>query len=49
MATEPECMVPIRRADHVVLIGDHNQLQPVLGNRNAMKKWAWERLSLGDT
>ena len=37
MATEPECMVPIRRADHVVLIGDHNQLQPVLGNRDAMK------------
>lgn len=36
MATEPECMVPIRRADHVVLIGDHKQLQPVLGNKDAM-------------
>ena len=30
MATEPECMVPIRRAEHVVLIGDHQQLQPVI-------------------
>ena len=35
MATEPECMVPIRLAEHVVLIGDHNQLQPVLSNRDA--------------
>ena len=35
MATEPECMVPIRLADNVVLIGDHNQLQPVLNNREA--------------
>ena len=35
MATEPECMVPIRRAEHVVLIGDHQQLGPVIQNRNA--------------
>lgn len=35
MATEPECMVPIRLADNVVLIGDHSQLQPVLNNREA--------------
>ena len=41
MATEPECMVPIRRADHVVLIGDHRQLQPVLSNREA------EQMGLG--
>ena len=33
MATEPECMVPIRRAEHVVLIGDHQQLQPVIQSR----------------
>ena len=37
MATEPECMVPIRRAEHVVLIGDHKQLQPVLANRDAQQ------------
>ena len=41
MATEPECMVPIRRADHVVLIGDHRQLHPVLNNREA------EQMGLG--
>ena len=35
MATEPECMVPIRRAEHVVLIGDHMQLQPVIQCRDA--------------
>lgn len=37
MATEPECMVPINIAEHVVLIGDHKQLQPVLGNKDAIK------------
>ncbi len=35
MVTEPECMVPIRRAEHVVLIGDHQQLQPVIQYKNA--------------
>ena len=30
MAMEPECMIPILRAKHVVLIGDHKQLQPVI-------------------
>ena len=35
MATEPECMVPIRRAEHVVLIGDHMQLQPVIKYKDA--------------
>ena len=30
MATEPESMVPINLSDHVVLIGDHKQLQPVI-------------------
>lgn len=30
MAMEPECMIPILRANHVVLIGDHKQLQPVI-------------------
>jgi len=37
MATEPECMVPIRLAEHVVLIGDHKQLQPVLSDRDAQQ------------
>lgn len=41
MATEPECMVPIRRAQHVVLIGDHQQLQPVIQSKDA------EKMSLG--
>ena len=35
MATEPECMVPISRAQHVVLIGDHQQLQPVIQSKDA--------------
>ena len=38
MATEPECMVPIQRADHVILIGDHQQLRPVIKNHNAEVK-----------
>ena len=37
MATEPECMVPIRRAEHVVLIGDHQQLQAVIQSKDAEK------------
>ena len=37
MATEPECMVPIRRAEHVVLIGDHMQLQPVIQSKDVEK------------
>lgn len=35
MATEPECMVPIYSSEHVVLIGDHQQLSPVIKNREA--------------
>ena len=38
MSTEPECMVPIQRAEHVVLIGDHQQLRPVIKNHNAEVK-----------
>ncbi len=37
MATEPECMVAIQRAEKVILIGDHKQLQPVLRNNDAKK------------
>ena len=37
MATEPECMVPISRAQHVVLIGDHQQLQAVIQCKDAEK------------
>ena len=35
MANEPECMVPICRAENVILIGDHQQLQPVIQYREA--------------
>ena len=34
-------MVPIRRAEHVVLIGDHQQLQPVIQCKEA------EQMDLG--
>jgi len=30
MATEPESMIPIQLADHVTLIGDHQQLQVII-------------------
>ena len=35
MAMEPECLAPVCQAEHVVLIGDHKQLQPIIENRNA--------------
>ena len=38
MSTEPECMVPIQRAEHVILIGDHQQLRPVIKNHDAEVK-----------
>ena len=38
MCTEPESMVPIQRAEHVVLIGDHQQLRPVIKSREAEAK-----------
>ena len=40
MCSEPESMVPIVTAvdtDHVVLIGDHKQLQPIIISRDALK------------
>ena len=30
MANEPECISPLQLCDHIVLIGDHKQLQPVI-------------------
>ena len=30
MANEPECIAPLELCDHVVLVGDHKQLQPVI-------------------
>ena len=52
MSTEPECMVPIQRAEHVVLIGDHQQLRPVIKNREAEAKGLgtslFERYAQGD-
>lgn len=38
MATEPESMVPIALSDHVVLIGDDKQLQPVIEFRLVARK-----------
>ena len=35
MASEPETLMPINHCEHVVLIGDHNQLQPVIMYRPA--------------
>ena len=32
-ATEPEVMIPIKLSSHVVLIGDHKQLQPIIRNK----------------
>lgn len=52
MSTEPECMVPIQRAEKVVLIGDHKQLRPVIKNRDAEAKGLgtslFERYAQGD-
>lgn len=38
MSTEPESMVPIQRAENVILIGDHQQLRPVIKNHTAEVK-----------
>ena len=47
MMMEPEAMAPISLTEHVVLIGDHKQLQPVVkskvAERNGMKKSLFER------
>ncbi|XP_065918858.1 uncharacterized protein [Dysidea avara] len=38
MITEPEAMIPIQLADHVTLIGDHQQLQPVINYKHAKER-----------
>jgi exoribonuclease R len=38
MVTEPESMPPIQLTEHVVLIGDHQQLQPVIQSRDAQDR-----------
>ena len=38
MAYEPESLMPICRCDHVVLLGDHKQLQPVIEHKPAKEK-----------
>ena len=47
MIMEPEAMAPISLTEHVVLIGDHKQLQPVVkskvAERNGMRKSLFER------
>ncbi|MFW5968686.1 MAG: IGHMBP2 family helicase [Persicimonas sp.] len=37
-ATEPSCLVPIARADRVVMAGDHRQLPPVVQSLEADEK-----------
>ena len=52
MAMEPECLAPVCQAEHVVLIGDHKQLQPIIDNHNAKENGLgvslFERLALTD-
>ena len=35
MVTEPESMIPIQHAEQVILIGDHQQLQPKVESKHA--------------
>ena len=35
MASEPECITPLQLCEHIVLIGDHKQLQPVITHKAA--------------
>ena len=35
MASEPECIIPLELCEHVMLIGDHKQLQPVITYKTA--------------
>ena len=35
MANEPECITPLELCDHIVLVGDHKQLQPVIDYKPA--------------
>ena len=35
MASEPECIISLQLCEHVVLIGDHKQLQPVITYKTA--------------
>ena len=37
MVTEPETMIPIQHAKQVILIGDHQQLQPRVNSRHASR------------
>ncbi|ODS37293.1 MAG: hypothetical protein A7316_01875 [Candidatus Altiarchaeales archaeon WOR_SM1_86-2] len=37
-STEPSCLIPIIRADRVVMAGDHKQLPPTILNEEAEKK-----------
>lgn len=36
--TQPVCLGPLRCADVFILVGDHNQLQPVVKSREARDK-----------
>ncbi|KAL3868501.1 hypothetical protein ACJMK2_041302 [Sinanodonta woodiana] len=55
MCPEPQCMVPIiaTKAEQVVLIGDHKQLQPIIKCREAaelgLKKSLFERYALSES
>ncbi|KAK3609926.1 hypothetical protein CHS0354_036695 [Potamilus streckersoni] len=55
MCTEPQCLVPIiaTKAEQVVLIGDHKQLQPIIKCREAaelgLKRSLFERYALSES
>ncbi|KAK3609927.1 hypothetical protein CHS0354_036696 [Potamilus streckersoni] len=55
MCPEPQCLVPIiaTKAEQVVLIGDHKQLQPIIKCREAaelgLKKSLFERYALSES
>ena len=47
MVTEPESMIPIQKAEQIILIGDHQQLQPKVhskhADRNGLTKSLFQR------
>ncbi|WP_435101482.1 IGHMBP2 family helicase [Halarchaeum sp. P4] len=43
-ATEPSCLIPITRADRVVMAGDHRQLPPTVQNETAAREGLRETL-----
>ena len=48
-ATEPSCLIPISRAEQVIMAGDHRQLPPTIKNQeaaqNGMRQTLFEKLA----